>query len=381
MDQPSPQSPPEPTPDRARALSSDMASLEPYMAAIDAVIAATAHGMIICDRQGMIVRLNDAARRLLEYTPKDAHAPTPAQALLLRILGPDGRPVPPEDAPLLRALRGETVTGVVSVLERRSGGKTWLLLSAAPIYDSRGTLSGTVASFADITAQQKLSEEKEDLLRAVSHDMGNPLAAIRVHAHVLLEQLKHVEQTSEMQEHVAAILSSSASIDALIRGMVDAARLEGGQMKPRSEKVELCSLITNLMSREAPHLPMQRVRLIGGEDVYVQADPHFLERILLNLLSNAFKYSAPDTDVVVTVTRQQNTVVASIIDKGQGISPADMPKVFERYYRGANVHGQAGMGLGLYITRMLVTAQGGQVWAESREGLGSTFSFSLPAAS
>jgi two-component system phosphate regulon sensor histidine kinase PhoR len=352
-----------------------------HEAALDAVFAATGHGMIICNRQGTIIRMNDAAMRMLEYTPADMNVPSSAQARLFRILSPDGHPLPPNKAPLLRALRGETVTGVVTVLERRDGGRAWLLLNASPIQAADGTVSGTVVSLANITAQQRLSEEKEDLLRAVSHDLRNPLAAIRVHTHVLLDELKRTEQTKDMQEHAAAILSSSSSIEAMIQGLVDAARLEGGQLRPQPELVELRAFISDLLARQATHLPVQRVRLDQGEDLLARADPHFVERILLNLLSNAFKYSSPETDIFVTFTQQQDTIVTSIRDQGPGISPADLLHLFERYYRAASVRGEEGLGLGLYIARMLVTAQGGQIWAQSREGKGSTFSFSLPAAS
>jgi signal transduction histidine kinase len=112
----------------------------------------------------------------------------------------------------------------------------------------------------------------------------------------------------------------------------------------------------------------------------VAADTDRLERILTNLLTNALRYSFPETRVLVKARRTDKGVVISVTDKGVGIAPADLPRVFERFYRVKDAGKPEGLGLGLYITKMLIEAHGGRIWVESELGKGSTFYFTLPLA-
>ncbi|HOG47921.1 MAG TPA: ATP-binding protein, partial [Anaerolineae bacterium] len=111
------------------------------------------------------------------------------------------------------------------------------------------------------------------------------------------------------------------------------------------------------------------------------ADPDRLERVLTNLWSNALKYSAPGTPVTVSARQEGREVITSVADRGPGIAPEDLPGLFQRYFRTAAAEERRkGVGLGLYITRRLVEAHDGRIWAESTVGVGSVFSFSLPIA-
>ena len=113
----------------------------------------------------------------------------------------------------------------------------------------------------------------------------------------------------------------------------------------------------------------------------VDADVDRLERIILNLLTNALKYSPPASSVLLRAQHHDDTVVVLMTDNGPGIAPEDLPHLFERYYRGKSGPRAEGVGLGLYITKNLVDAHGGRIWVESEVGKGSTFAFTLPLAS
>jgi two-component system, NtrC family, sensor histidine kinase KinB len=112
----------------------------------------------------------------------------------------------------------------------------------------------------------------------------------------------------------------------------------------------------------------------------VLTDASVLERVLVNLITNALKYSPEDKPVVVGVEARQDAAVVSVRDQGVGIPAAEMPLLFERYYRARSAEQREGLGLGLYIARLIVEAQGGNLWVESEKGKGSTFSFTLPLA-
>jgi two-component system phosphate regulon sensor histidine kinase PhoR len=146
--------------------------------------------------------------------------------------------------------------------------------------------------------------------------------------------------------------------------------------------VDTSAYLMDLGARLAGTAEGKRVRIDVPEGLpAVKADPARLERVMMNLLTNALKYSPSDTEVVVAVSRGDGSVVVSVSDKGPGIPSDELLHLFERVYRTrATREREEGLGLGLYISRMLVEAQGGRIWAESEVGKGSTFFFSLPAA-
>jgi len=181
---------------------------------------------------------------------------------------------------------------------------------------------------------------------------------------------------------VEAILVSARRMNAMIRELAEAAQLESGQVKLNRIPVHLPSFALDLRDRMVEPEGVERIRVVSPEeDLLVLADPDRLERILTNLLSNALKYSPPESEVVVTMARRGEQVVTSVSDRGQGVGPEEMGNLFRRYYRTEAAQArQGGLGLGLYVTKGLVEAHGGQIWVESELGKGSTFSFTLPAA-
>jgi signal transduction histidine kinase len=166
----------------------------------------------------------------------------------------------------------------------------------------------------------------------------------------------------------------------MIQDLVDSSKLEEGQLRIDRIPVDVASFALEVKHRMSMVLNMERASVETPEVAPpALADPDGLERILTNLISNALKYS--DEEVVVRVEGIDGAVKVSVIDRGPGIPPADLPRLFDRYYRAEGARAAEGLGLGLYITKMLVEAHGGQIWVESEVGRGSTFSFTLPAAS
>ena len=169
----------------------------------------------------------------------------------------------------------------------------------------------------------------------------------------------------------------------MIRDLVDLTEVEAGRpLKLNRVPVDLRSFMLGLRERLAGLLETERVRVEALERLpQVLADTDRLERILINLLSNALRCSAPGTEVTVTLSRHNNEVITSVTDRGIGIPPMELPLLFQPYRRTMVVRRpQERLGLGLYITKGLVEAHGGRIWAQSEVGKGSTFSFALPAA-
>jgi len=147
------------------------------------------------------------------------------------------------------------------------------------------------------------------------------------------------------------------------------------------QPVKLPAFIADILERMRTIMEVERILVELPPDLPpVSADYNRLERILLNLLSNALKYSAPGTPVLVRARSTEGMVEVSVADRGVGIAPDDLPYIFERFYRAEEARKTEGVGLGLYITRQLVEAHGGRIRVESRPGVGSTFYFMLPIA-
>ncbi len=348
---------------------------------LDATIGAAGDGLIIYDRRGRVLRMNRSAERLLGVTQAEYAAQPAAPGEVPRIETPEGAPIPPEQTAQARALRGEMALGLRERVRRADGSSRQLLASAAPIQDEEGHLLGAVRSLSDVTPLVELQEQREDMLRAVSHDLRNPLTAVLGPAELLGRRLAKADMPRE-RKSAQTIISAAQRMNTMIQDLVDAARSESGQLRLERQPVDLGAFVRDLKERLAASLETGRIEVRVPQGLPpVWADPARLERILTNLWSNALKYSAPGTPVTVSARQEGDMVVTAVQDRGPGIAPEDLPHLLERYFRvGGAAKRREGLGLGLYITRMLVEAHGGRIWVQSEVGVGSTFSFSLPVA-
>lgn len=234
----------------------------------------------------------------------------------------------------------------------------------------------------DYIAKLKQAERfRDEYISLISHDLRAPLAIIQGQTQVLMRAMEKAELSAAERQSAEAIITGVKRMNAMIRDLVDSARAEAGQLRIEKQPVNLGPFMLDLLGRARGTMDVERVRVEIPPDLPpMGADPDRLERILLNLLSNALKYSAPDTEVVVRAVATREDVVTSVKDQGPGIAPEDLPHIFERFYRAKGVPGAEGMGLGLYITKMLVEAHEGRIWVESELGKGSTFYFTIPIA-
>jgi len=170
-------------------------------------------------------------------------------------------------------------------------------------------------------------------------------------------------------------------MDVLIQDLVDVARLESGQLELDRRPLHPKSFIHELLGRLQGVVDARRIDVEIAEGLpTVSADAARLERICINLLSNALKYSPPESRVSLRAGGRPGEVMFKVSNEGVGIAPEDLPHLFQRYFRASSGKRVEGVGLGLHITRMLVEAHGGRVSAESELGKGATFSFTVPCA-
>lgn len=354
--------------------------LQRRTAQMTALLVNLGEGVVILDAAGDIVLRNQAAREISGASDEGAQAALASRRLGL--LEPDSTPMPHEEWPYTRALRGERFTNLEAILVRPDGSRRRLVYSGNAVRDERGNVALAIVVYRDVTELRhlrQLERMRSDLIRAISHDLRTPLTIILGHA-VAAQKLSH--DASRVQRSVEVIIQGTRRMDVMVQQLVESARLEASEVRPTLQTVDLPESVSSLLERLAGAFEVERVRIEAPPDLpQVSADPNYLERILTNLLSNALKYSEPCTAVVVALSHGDGEVVTSVTDRGRGISPDDLAHLFERYYRAKTARQRReGLGLGLYIVKGLVEAHGGRIWVESEVGKGSTFSFTLPVA-
>ncbi len=315
------------------------------------------------DRCATYAALQRDAQRLsasLDALPAPVAVWTVGGALVLanaayRALGPDG--APPIGLPSAGPLEEELRLG--------EPARTFAV-TTLPLGDG----AHVVAQYREITREREALRAKEHLISVVGHELRTPLTTIYAYSQRMARELGTVQQ-------------QVGQLSDLIRDFVDASRLESGELPLAHEAVDLRDLARAVAERFRGTHEGRRLRLDVAEVLPVEGDPARLGQVLDNLLSNAAKYSAAESEIVLTVRPDEGQVVLSVQDQGAGIAPDQLPRVFDRFYRipGESTQKAEGFGLGLSIVRDLVTAHGGRIWAESAgEGRGSTFSVVLPTA-
>ncbi len=359
-----------------------LAEVEQRAAELDATLSSVGDALMIFDRSGELVRLNQRAMEILHMPPTYVGTPVRQGWEALRAQTPAGQPLSAEEIPIWHALRGETVRAITLVFRPEGAPETWAAGSAAPIRTPEGEILGAVVTFTDVTTQHELQERLEDLLRAVSHDLRNPLAALLGQAQLCERHLAQRAGLERERASVEAVIGAARRMDTMIQDLVDAARSEAGQLTLERRPIDLRAFALELKQQLASSLETGRIAIeVPAGLPPVSADPRRLERILTNLWSNALKYSAPATPVTVRAYQAEGMIVTSVADRGPGIPPDELTHLFERYFRARRGREMPeGLGLGLYSTRRLVEAHGGHIWVQSVVGEGSTFSFSLPVA-
>jgi signal transduction histidine kinase len=221
-----------------------------------------------------------------------------------------------------------------------------------------------------------------DYIAAVLHKMRAPLHSISGFASLMLKE--GISDNQTRKEFLSSVVQQSESLNRLLDDL--SALLKPGDREAFSIVKELVSphkLITEtVQSAEGTALPKKNIVILSipGNLPSIEADAIRLKQVLLNLITNAMKFSPDDSAVIVRADVRDNELMVQVKDHGIGIPQTEIPAIFNEHYQGTNRGDAEGAGLGLHICRQIVEAHGGHIWAESAEGRGSTFSFTLPLA-
>lgn len=336
----------------------------------DAVVHAIFDPLIVTDAKGHVLKLNEAAQRLLgeASTDRNALANTPGGDRILTAI-----------RNAVRMQQAATGEGDAALLPMRIGrAEHSYRLRTTPMRDDRGRLLGAVTLLEDVTELAEVDRLKSRFLTVASDKLRKPLERLRLSLYTLTRG--YAGELSSLQQDIAKGGEEEADrLNELMSDLVEVAELDQGARELHLSPLRPIDILNDAAARHRPTAQRQKIRLSVKcyEDLpYVSADRRAVRSILDNLIQNALGYTPSEGEVRLEATELRDRVQFFVIDNGRGIEAERLPSIFGRF----TGTGTAGTGLGLALVRRLVESQGGQVAVESKLGHGTTFSFTLPFA-
>jgi PAS domain S-box-containing protein len=279
-------------------------------------------------------------------------------------------------------------------LDRRGDGHlqdAYLEVVLQPLPNTQGGVDGIFVYAVEVTEYvrarqgiEELDRLKEEFIATASHDLKSPLTSIRGYAQLLLRRVRAPQlDLDQMAQALVVIDAQTVAMTRLLDDLLDASRVQGRSLEPRTAPCDLGECLQTILARLNPD---ERARVdvaLPDTPLSGEWEQKRIEQVLANLVGNALKYSPESEPVRVTVERRAREIEVTVSDRGIGIPPEELPRLFERFHRTpqALASGLSGTGLGLYISRGIIAAHGGRIYAESRgPDQGASFRFRLPVS-
>jgi PAS domain S-box-containing protein len=345
---------------------------------IQLIIDSVADGVFSTDLDRRILAFNPAAEKITGYLAKDVIGRKCED-----VLGPMKDPGQEQCfryCPLtIPGQVGQDATHVTHKewITRDDGERILIVHNVSPLIDDSGELKGAVSVIRDVSREEELNRLKSEFIALVSHQLRTPLSSISASAELLdkaeLDQAARIEVIDTLRRQCLRLRR-------LVDQVLEASRLEAGRLKTIAEPLALGPLVDETVRIFRSRYPAY----IFGVDIpkglaFALGDRASTEVVLDNLLQNAVNYSSEGSKIDVHAEERETSIFLSVLDQGIGIPRDQIDKIFERFHTPLSNEPDEGhgFGLGLYIAKALVQAQGGDIWVESEPGAGSRFHFSM----
>ncbi len=352
---------------------------------VSVVLQGVTDPIIAVDYDRTIVIFNNAAEKLTGFLADEVLGHVIERVLTL--FDKDNNLISPHQYCPLRYDDFEGITYQAEDLRLRTNDKDiHVNITSSKIAESVKANLGCIITLHDTSRERELEKMKIDFVSMAAHELRTPLTTIRGYMDILNQ-----ESTNKLTEQEKTFLNrigiATQQLTDLMENLLSVSRIEKGTYKLSLEPVDWIKTVTNQVEVFQPEAKDRGLKLNWTppqeEIPLVYADPLRITEVLNNLISNAIKYT-PKGSITVSVEYdpKQEMVITHIQDTGQGIPKESLPRMFEKFFRISGVleQGSKGTGLGLYITKAIVTLHNGEIWVDSEEGVGSVFSFSLPIA-
>jgi PAS domain S-box-containing protein len=347
---------------------------------LDALIEQSADGVMILDSRWRITTFNRAMERLTGWPREEAIGHPCAEVLAIH--SAQGINICLVDCPLQRH-PPDPNPAVEGWITARDGRRLYVRSNYAVQRGPGGEFQGALANVRDVTEQKIEEEMQSTFISVISHELKTPVSIIKGYAETLARQDAHWDDAT-LRDGLQVISEEADRLAQQIGGLLDVSRLQAGGLRLEMTDWALPPLAQQVVERFAGQAGEQFSFELRFPDDFplVHADYERTREVLENLVSNAVKYS-PDGGVIRIFGRAAaDHAIISVNDQGIGIAPEEQAKLFRRFYRVDNRlrRDTQGAGLGLFLARAIVEAQGGRIWVESAPGRGSRFSFTVPLA-
>ena len=351
-------------------------------------------GVIATDAAGRVTRMNPVAERLTGWNEAEASGRRLEEMFV--ILNEKTRQ--PVENPIVRVLSEGVLVGLANhtVLIGRNGAEIPVDDSAAPIMTSDGPVEGAVLVFRDVTDRRRTEHERSELiteleaavhardefLSIAAHELRNPVNAVQLQLVGILRAFQRSAGTEELgpeivRDRVGQAHAQVKRLTRLLDNLLDVSRIRGGPIALEPEDVDLKEVVAHVIVQFRGEALPGQVTFAAQRPVVGRWDRLRLEQVVSNVLSNAIKYGE-GRPILLSLDSDDRTARLSVQDHGIGIAPEHQERLFARFERGVSRRQYGGFGLGLWITRQLVDAMGGEITVNSRAAQGATFSITLP---
>lgn len=343
------------------------------------ILETMAEGVGIINTGGQLTYANPMARKILglKQNALKEHLYDSPQWANLRL---DGTPLPDTEHPMTITLQtGEPVYDHEIAIQPPDGERFYISINAAPIRDESGVIVGSIGTFMDVTHRRKLLQQKDEFISVASHELKTPVTSLKASLQ-LLDRMKTHSTPPVYVKLIEQANRSLSKVSVLIDDLLNASKVTEGKLQLNKHIIVLQELIADC----CPHVRAEgiyEITLEGDKNILVEADADKVDQVLDNLVNNAIKYAPASKIIQIGIEKSGNFAKISVSDRGPGIAPEQLSRLFERYYRVDNSSlNYSGLGLGLYICSEIVRKHGGEIGITSTLGVGSTFWFTLPLA-
>ncbi len=269
-----------------------------------------------------------------------------------------------------------------AIIKNRFGEQIPICFSSSVVFDKLGKMEAGIELFRDRGGDERFQTLRNRIISIFAHDIKTPVSVTAGLAQRILSG-KAGLITEKQREYLEFILKENQQVELLINNLLELLNIESGRLRPEPTAIDLRSFIKEVVDELRPKARERNIEIQYEIDSNIKEplilDGLQLKRVFVNLVDNAIKYSYKGSYVKIKAELQNNWLIIKVSDQGIGIPKDDLPHIFEYFYRAKNSISKAGgTGLGLASARAIIEANGGRIWAKSKEGAGTTFFIRLP---